>query len=166
MSYTPTNWTAGDVVTAEKLNKVENGIADVAKISPVSDPYVTGQILRYLDGSGMVSDSINSVVEPFAYYFDIDVDENLNFTTDITRQTLAWDKWANGISIYASIAGFHCPLYAAPFSSTAIFYGPSFQSNIIPLDDIGLTNYIGYLSLFPDYDGVGYIVTLVKWLLD
>lgn len=166
MSYTPTNWQTGDTVTAQKLNKMEQGIAEVAKLSPSSDPYVTGQIIRYLAGSGMVADSINSVVEPFAYYFDIDVDENLNFTTDITRQTLAWDKWAYGISIYANVAGFLCPLYAAPFSSDALFYGPSFQTNIIALDDIGLTNYVGYLSIFPDFEGAGYLVTLIKWLLD
>ena len=27
MSYTPTNWQTGDIVTAEKLNKLENGVA-------------------------------------------------------------------------------------------------------------------------------------------
>ena len=26
MSYTPTEWSTGDIVTAEKLNKIENGI--------------------------------------------------------------------------------------------------------------------------------------------
>ena len=28
MSYTPTNWQNGDVITAEKLNKLENGVAN------------------------------------------------------------------------------------------------------------------------------------------
>lgn len=28
MSYTPTTWTTGDTITAAKLNKIENGIAD------------------------------------------------------------------------------------------------------------------------------------------
>lgn len=28
MSYTPTNWATGDVITAEKLNNMENGIAN------------------------------------------------------------------------------------------------------------------------------------------
>lgn len=28
MSYTPTNWKTGDVVTSSKLNKLENGVAD------------------------------------------------------------------------------------------------------------------------------------------
>lgn len=27
MSYTPTNWQTGDIITAEKLNKLENGVA-------------------------------------------------------------------------------------------------------------------------------------------
>lgn len=27
MSYTPTNWQKGDAITAEKLNKLENGVA-------------------------------------------------------------------------------------------------------------------------------------------
>lgn len=28
MSYTPTEWSNGDVITAEKLNKLENGVGD------------------------------------------------------------------------------------------------------------------------------------------
>ena len=28
MSYTPTNWTTGDTITATKLNKMEQGIAN------------------------------------------------------------------------------------------------------------------------------------------
>lgn len=28
MSYTPTEWQTGDTITAEKLNKLENGVAD------------------------------------------------------------------------------------------------------------------------------------------
>ena len=28
MSYTPTNWSSGDIVTAEKLNKLEQGVAE------------------------------------------------------------------------------------------------------------------------------------------
>lgn len=28
MSYTPTNWSCGDTITAEKLNKLENGLAE------------------------------------------------------------------------------------------------------------------------------------------
>ena len=34
MSYTPTNWATGDTVTAEKLNKMEQGIENAA------DPFI------------------------------------------------------------------------------------------------------------------------------
>ena len=27
MAYTPTTWNNGDIITAEKLNKIENGVA-------------------------------------------------------------------------------------------------------------------------------------------
>ena len=30
MSYTPTNWQTGDTITAEKLNKLEEGVAAVS----------------------------------------------------------------------------------------------------------------------------------------
>lgn len=33
MSYNPTNWTSGDIITSEKLNKIEQGIADAAENS-------------------------------------------------------------------------------------------------------------------------------------
>ena len=29
MSYTPTTWKTGDIVSSEKLNKLEQGVADV-----------------------------------------------------------------------------------------------------------------------------------------
>ena len=28
MAYTPTEWACGDTITAEKLNKLENGLAE------------------------------------------------------------------------------------------------------------------------------------------
>lgn len=31
MSYTPTNWETGDIVTAQKLNKIETGVEDISK---------------------------------------------------------------------------------------------------------------------------------------
>ncbi len=45
MTYTPTNWKRGDIVTSEKLNNIENGVA-LANVFPVvtftgtgSDPF-------------------------------------------------------------------------------------------------------------------------------
>ena len=39
MSYTPTNWATGDSLTAEKLNKLENGIVNMCPmVVKVSNP--------------------------------------------------------------------------------------------------------------------------------
>jgi len=41
MSYEPTVWKKGDIVTSEKLNKIENGIANCGNIMVVNyDPEV------------------------------------------------------------------------------------------------------------------------------
>lgn len=48
MSYTPTNWQTGDTVTAEKLNKMESGIAAAA------DPFVVTLTPTSLDLSGIM----------------------------------------------------------------------------------------------------------------
>lgn len=34
MAYTPTNWVTGDTVTATKLNKMEQGIANAGGVTP------------------------------------------------------------------------------------------------------------------------------------
>lgn len=38
MSYTPTNWQTGDTITAEKLNKLENGVAQGDKLIVYASP--------------------------------------------------------------------------------------------------------------------------------
>ena len=51
MSYNPTNWTSGDIITSTKLNKIEQGIADAAESG--------GGVLRVntsVDGNYLVAD--------------------------------------------------------------------------------------------------------------
>ena len=40
MAYTPTEWKSGDVITAEKLNNIENGDASAGGGS-ISEPIIT-----------------------------------------------------------------------------------------------------------------------------
>lgn len=51
MSYTPTNWQSGDVVTSEKLNKLENGVenADANGLPAVTESN-SGQVLTVIAG--------------------------------------------------------------------------------------------------------------------
>lgn len=37
MSYTPTNWATGDTITAEKLNKLEQGVASAGSVLILTD---------------------------------------------------------------------------------------------------------------------------------
>lgn len=66
MAYTPTNWQNGDVITAEKLNKLENGVAqggsadyDLVLIQTDSDnddPTLTGHGISLDDVLARVAD--------------------------------------------------------------------------------------------------------------
>ena len=40
MSYTPTEWKCGDTITAEKLNKLENGLAECCGGGGTSEPLI------------------------------------------------------------------------------------------------------------------------------
>lgn len=40
MSYTKTNWKDGDVISAEKMNKIEQGIADAGASGGSDDVFV------------------------------------------------------------------------------------------------------------------------------
>ena len=42
MSYTPTTWNTGDTITATKLNKIENGIANAGSAMIVTSSEVNG----------------------------------------------------------------------------------------------------------------------------
>ena len=39
MSYTPTNWKDGDVITSQRLNKIENGIIDIENNSILEEHF-------------------------------------------------------------------------------------------------------------------------------
>ena len=52
MSYVKTTWQTGDIVTADKLNKMEQGIHDASESCPAfSDPNNDGNIVITTDQS-------------------------------------------------------------------------------------------------------------------
>lgn len=55
MSYTPTNWQTGDTVTAEKLNKMEQGI------ELANDPFVVTLTPTAPDFSGTMDKTIEEI---------------------------------------------------------------------------------------------------------
>ena len=65
MTYTPTVWETGDVITAEKLNKAENGIeaASEAGIIPLSFTYGTPVYGVPSEGSGYVPVTLSAEID-------------------------------------------------------------------------------------------------------
>ena len=59
MSYTPTNWQTGDTVTAERLNKMEQGIAAAA------DPFIVNLTPTAQDLSGTMDKTPAEIYEAF-----------------------------------------------------------------------------------------------------
>ena len=59
MSYTPTNWQTGDTVTAEKLNKMEQGIQTAV------DPFIVTFTPTAQDFSGITDKSNTEIYEAF-----------------------------------------------------------------------------------------------------
>lgn len=49
MSYTPTTWTTGDTVTATKLNKIENGVANAGSVLICNSSYSSQAAAYVLD---------------------------------------------------------------------------------------------------------------------
>ena len=49
MSYTPTTWTTGDTITATKLNKIENGVANAGSVLICNSSYSSQASAYVLD---------------------------------------------------------------------------------------------------------------------
>ena len=58
MAYTPTEWKNGDVITAEKLNKIENGIKDI----PNDDFYIT---ITYVNSEVTMDKTFEEITEAY-----------------------------------------------------------------------------------------------------
>lgn len=49
MAYTKTNWKDGDVISAEKMNKIEQGIEDAGASGGSGDVFMVGENTTYTD---------------------------------------------------------------------------------------------------------------------
>lgn len=67
MAYTPTVWATGDVITAEKLNKAENGIAGAYEIVTLTPTFGT-PVYEEQYGEGYVPVSFDEELDAFHIY--------------------------------------------------------------------------------------------------
>ena len=82
MSYTPTEWTSGDVITAEKLNKIENGVetaSDGSSAMLVELTYVdAGRYDKYYKSDILAADVVSAYTNgtPVVFHFPPEADPN------------------------------------------------------------------------------------------
>ena len=91
MSYTPTTWTTGDTITATKLNKMEQGIAD------------GGGLVHYTDTSGTLDCTYNDLLAditagrlPYISNSGADVTFGVLVTLDTVNDYEAWFSSVSG----------------------------------------------------------------------
>ena len=97
MSYTPTTWASGDVITAEKLNKLENGVANN------SNDYLYVTLTRTESGGELVYTADKTAAEIYAaapsVIFNVDTysdDWSSDIFTDINTRLNAWIHDSDG----------------------------------------------------------------------
>lgn len=121
MPYSPTNWQTGDIVTSEKLNKIEAGIVNFGlsplKITASKVPNAAYGMPYQLDATaGDIVDALNSgrlvYVEHFEriYYRDgvnLRIDHGTNIIWDYNFELDANDE-INSISFVVANTTFRC----------------------------------------------------------
>ena len=158
MSYTPTNWQTGDTITAEKLNNMESGIAD-APHAPSETYRKNGAPVRLI----VYDDGTTTWSLGFEYFsFNIAFD-GTDFSVSFTQEEK--DKLRTALENSVTVIGF-----ASGFSFGFVFHPATYGlggfydlvSGIFPLDDLGLSGYVGYLLMHIDSEGL-WNISLVKW---
>lgn len=101
MSYTPTVWQTGDVITAEKLNKLENGVANTGGydiVFTIADDGITadGASFEELVGNGykkaLVNDYRNNAFFESVRYEPYDDEDDGEPITGIDFEFLMGDS--------------------------------------------------------------------------
>ena len=158
MSYTPTQWQTGDTITAEKLNNMENGIAS-APHTPIDTYGKNGALVRVsVDDGGTATWDLGFTDFEFNIAFDgTDFSVSLSQEERFKLNTALW----NSCTVIGFVPGFPAGLVFHPAT-----YGlggfMSLATSILPLDDLGLSGYVGYLLMFQDIESY-WNVTLIKW---
>lgn len=75
MSYTPTNWVNGDTITATKMNKIEQGIADAGSGGGGGGAFIVNDVEGTLDKTWQeIWDSAETGIVMIKYSTETEID--------------------------------------------------------------------------------------------
>lgn len=106
MSYTPTNWKKGDVVTSEKLNNIEGGISNAVNAVMVVNFTVDGTPPNETATADKTYEEIMAVIEAGGYVY--------GYAGNLAYQLHEWSTGASGYVIFwhwDDVDGEYSPYY-------------------------------------------------------
>lgn len=84
MAYSPTEWQTGDIISAEKLNKLENGVANTLPTVTSDD---NGDVLTVVEGAWAKA-APSGGTESFVVFYTIDRDDQTESAVLTCNKTL------------------------------------------------------------------------------
>lgn len=107
MAYTPTEWACGDTITAEKLNKLEEGLAECCGGGTVRVIKPTGESGNIVGGNG---------ISCTAYYYDMTYAE---LGETMRNGTIVFAQFPIPIGATSNLAGVEqIQIVSIPFNET------------------------------------------------
>lgn len=100
MSYEPTNWKTGDVITAEKMNKLESGVANINGIFPLDIQEINGNLT--INSYNEIKNAIQNNLIPMGYYRLSSTDNSMEFSL-ATLLLIAQDKISDSDYVFFAL---------------------------------------------------------------
>ena len=127
MSYEPTNWKTGDVVTSAKLNKIEGGVSEV---SEAYEPTVwkTGDVVTSAKLNKIEQALADATAESWVTVFDGEVTTEGSNPVPMAGLTLSEPLTATNIRVTFNGQVYECAQQTSPYT----YYGTDFTAD--PVD--------------------------------
>ena len=100
MAYTPTNWQTGDIVSSERLNKLEKGVEDASvKVDAIEEELGGGGLEDLSVGTADQLLADTGITDKVPYVFRASDHNSTRLTEKVVGGTIAWNqlgKYNNG----------------------------------------------------------------------
>ena len=143
MSYTPTNWQTGDTITAEKINKLENGVAD-------SGQYTEYDLSTISDEDAIASSIYGAALDPGNHNYSVVEKEGQEAVNAFNEMVGQLNLLKTPICIYTLFN--NILLTAMPISCSTGSGGSSIVCKMVFQYTTGSTFLIDVTMIFSEYE--------------